>query len=394
MSLQCSINIDTDNAFAGIFVPGLNVGGKLVINAREPTIVTSIDISLITVHTVVYKCYDELCQKRHVSILTLNEIFTDGGNERGRILLSGTCWFDFLLKLPSSCNVPTFNTLEGITDFNYYVKATIRGPSFSVYALKEPFAVTIPTVARHPDFSQKCVCLNKTSFLLYDERVSLSVLQSELESPSLLRPFRMFEFQLPDFSGWTSDGSVISKVAVYAKACLDRANLFVGHPLPLSLSFGSTPDMLRLGNTSVVLLQYVKVELKSKISLKVDTFYETTELLSTDQMIELFSFTPQNKTLVLTPECSDDFSIGSFQSIAPLGCQIEPVVFEPFKIPNYMSPSFISDTLEQQYDLHVTVGISAEEIDTSLDPEDNPEINISSFIFENVCVLSAIYSAS
>lgn len=394
MTVLCSININSDGSYYGDFVDGDTVSGCFDLDVSESIHVSSIDVSLVTVHTVNYLNYGEPRRKHHESMLASQEIYQRVGHGNGMIrsFHTGLYRYNFSLQLPIKCSVPTFNILTGITDFNYYVRVTIRGPSFANgnFAHKHPFQVVPISTFKMGD--QQLVISQQTAefvirrlIQIEDDFYCLNE-HSDLEIYLLLDPLALSLYYQPEtLFTWNLIGHL--DLNIHCKAFLDRSKVVTGRPLPLSLYFGSQADTLQTSKYNKVFLQYVKAHFVVHTNLKVDTAVGTTELLSTCHPMEVFRSSPQNIQLLLTSDYSGTFGTGMSKRF-PLGCCISPEFFGSSKVLNYMAPTFHSDRLAVNYDLHVTVGLSAREVTTILEPEVDPEIDIVTMVFEDVCIQS------
>lgn len=357
--------------------------------------VSRMNVSLITVHIVDYKCNGEQFRKHYESKLTSKEISMGGDidSDTGPRILNGLCWFKFSLQLPLKCDIPTLNVLEGTTVFNYYVKVSVTGPSFGDRGFNhmEPFRVvpigTFQKGCFHPNISEVCTTFVRLSRMLNEERVYHINRCTENTSSFLPNmPLSIYnvresiidtEFLVSEFTA----------TLFFFKAILNRSEIVCNRPLPIVFSIGCMQGSILGG---LIYQQYIKARLVAKLDLKVDTHLGTTEQLQTEWDIDLGVHVPEVKQLVLNSNFEDRFYIDNIRITPDLCCQFDLDSPEAFMISKFLIPSFSSDRLSISYKLQLTLGFSASERVLHFSPADNP-ISEVSIEFENVCIHSQLF---
>lgn len=359
MTIECWITIDADKAHH--FVPGEIVRGHVFIKMTEPSKLQNIDISLQTEYFVVYQLNNKAHQKLQESILTSQRIQISE-KMTFSIYNTGKHECEFEMQLPYTCSVPTFNFLEGIVDFNYYVKANINDESCKKFTCKEPFRVSI---TERMDYHKMNVQLSIRNTKLKEGIIKLK--QALRVKPPNLYP------TLPD--------SI--KVAAY----LDESNIVAGCPLPLELKFYSTRST-ESDKPKTIILQYIQASFIAYINLKVETHTGTNELLKSSFMTEVIPLTPYNKRLVLTCKHSRRIGTGPFSRFLPNVYRMGFEYFESHNVGKYLLPSFTSDPISLKYDLHLTVGIEICEFESPSEITLSPKIFTVEAVFKDVEIKS------
>lgn len=379
MSVQCCINIALDNAINSVFTGSQIIKGTFCLKINLPITVSTIDVSLVTKSNVIY-LYQNVALERHTcrdqTTLCTRRIFPLNETKNEYLKFNeGSFMYSFSLKIPetihckycqeSQCIVPTFNQLEGIIDFNYYVRVEIKRQSVGEPSIifDEPFRYLPLLEPPSSHIGEEVGGILKRRCLSQIDLNNFDLLDSVLDADFLPTPILL---PLRDaFSSISSTSSVCVKpldVQMFMKASLDRSKVICQRPLPLELFIGALQDPCKCEDTNSVFLQQLNIQLIATTDVVIESCISTTELLSTKQIIEVFRIPPQNYKFNLSPLSPVTFNFDNAELKTPLGLQVPPQIIEAASIGIGVIPSFNSCRSRRHYNLRIEAGFSANPI--------------------------------